>query len=381
MDKIITSNNSIVISHVVLQATPLCNLRCTYCYLSEESRATRARMPTVMPADAINYVINTDKAAKNLNILWHAGEPLAAGIQFYQEAIENIDRILPTRYSVVHTIQTNATLINESWCEFFKAYDFKIGISVDGPDFLHDKNRLTIKGNGTHIQVEKGIKLLKKHNISFSAIAVITAESLSYPDEIYNYFRTLGVSVLGMNIEEIESANLSSSAGEKHFFKNYEVFLARLFELQRLDKEPLFIREIDINLMNIKYGKGDVGNLLVKPFHMFNVDYQGNFSTFSPEMMGAPSTYGSFYLGNIYKDTLDEVLQSQKYKMIMKHIEFGVKKCKDTCAYFFLCGGGAPVNKLYENGGFDTTETLYCKSGVKIPVNVILPILLSSSDT
>jgi uncharacterized protein len=367
---------------LVFQPTPFCNLNCTYCYLPD--RKNKSRMSSKIPADTLSYLINAGIANNNMQVSWHAGEPLAAGIRFYQEAIRQMEDVLSnlqqkmnfpisTNYTISHSIQTNATLINDEWCLFFKEKHFSIGVSIDGPQFLNDKHRVFSTGKSSFDLTIRGINFLKHHEIPFHVISVISYESLDYPDEIYNFFESLGITYLGINVEEEEGINFSKIMRKENCLEKYHRFFTRLYERQQFGK--VAIREVEYMrsaILNLDKTRTEMNT----PFQIFSVDHLGNFSTFCPELIGIKhDKYGSFMLGNIYDTSIGDVISSERYTLMCKDIEEGIKACAKNCEYFFLCGGGAPGNKLYENGSFASTETFYCKTRIKIPVQVVLPNL------
>jgi len=115
---------------------------------------------------------------------------------------------------ICHSIQTNGTLINDGWCEFIKNHDIRIGLSIDGPELVHDAHRKDRRGQGTHARVMEGVRCLRKHGIDFHVIAVVTERSLDYPDEVFNFFLENGMHQIGFNIEEIEGTNASSTLSQ-----------------------------------------------------------------------------------------------------------------------------------------------------------------------
>ncbi len=361
------------ITFLVLQPTPFCNLRCKYCYLTEESRSTRKFMPINMVRDIIDFVVKSNFANNVLVIKWHAGEPMAAGLKFYQEAVDIISKVTKLyNIKAVHTIQTNATLINEDWANFFKDNKFVVGISLDGPENLHNLNRVSANGKGTFDLVMKKIQLLKKHQISFRIISVLSNTSLDDPDMFFDFFKKLGAHDIGLNIEETEGNNKSSSINNVEHLKKYAKFFSRILQLQK--GTNVIFREINERKEAIINGSEYMEGITSKPFFMLNVDYLGNFSTFCPELLDIKfkGAYSDFILGNIYEHSISEVISSQKFQNIYNNIQKGIKLCKETCSYFSLCGGGSPVNKLCENGDFNSGSTFFCKTKIQIPVNILL---------
>ena len=109
------------------------------------------------------------------------------------------------------------------------------------------------------------------------------------------------------------------------------------------------------------------------PLAIISVDCHGNFSTFSPELLGLTSPdYGDFAFGNVMTDSFDSILATPKFLAVAHDIDAGIQRCRETCEYFSYCGGGAPVNKYFENGSFNSTETMFCRLSKQAVLNVVL---------
>ena len=372
------------ISLLVLQPSPFCNINCDYCYLP--NRTSKKRMPLEIVAVTIEKVFAADLVLGPLTVIWHAGEPLAVPVSYYEQAFDEIRRKAPAGAVVCHCMQSNGTLINEEWCRFINDHNVSIGLSIDGPADIHDAHRKTRSGRGSHRAAMEGLRRLQSHGIPFHVISVITQESLGRAKDIYNFFNDLGVSQLGFNIEEIEGENTKSSLSSSgRMVESVEAFMATIFQLQKEDGGGMRIREFDAALAKIQSQKSLRSfdfphfNEQVRPFGILNVDCDGNYSTYSPELLGMNlSPYGSFSFGNILQDDFVEAVESPKFRSVFADIQSGINLCKDTCAYYGYCGGGAPANKYYENGSFATTETIFCKYSVKLPLEIVLNDLESS---
>ena len=185
---------------VVLQPTPFCNIDCQYCYLPD--RSNTKRMPIEVIRRVASEVLSSNLIEAPFVFLWHLGEPLAVPPSFYEEAFSEIAQINEEyKREYVHSFQTNATLLNEQWVDLVKRHRIRLGISVDGPAFIHDRQRLTRKGNGTYSAVISGIKLLQMANVPFGVITVLTDFSLDYPDELFQFFLENGINDVGFNIQ------------------------------------------------------------------------------------------------------------------------------------------------------------------------------------
>jgi uncharacterized protein len=349
---------------VVIQPTPFCNIDCRYCYLPD--RLNKNQISDQVLYKIFNEVFASNEITGRIHFVWHAGEPLTLPVAFYERAFA-IAKEVNAQYNrdYFHGFQTNATLINDAWAEFFIAHDVKVGVSLDGPDFLHDRNRVMRSGNGTHTKVMQGIRILQKHQIDFSTICVLTNFSLDYPDEIYRFFVDHGIDYVGFNIDEQEGTNKQSSYGQDGVQERYKWFLKRFLELTNTDQGKLVVREFAWFVPLIISGDSTVfapDNSPSTPLKLLTFDYQGNYSTFDPELAGAASDrFENFRMGNILENPLDSIIHNHVYQQVNAEIQSGVHMCEQTCKYWVICGGGFPSNKYFEHGRFDVTETIACR--------------------
>ena len=361
---------------LVIQPTTFCNLNCDYCYLPD--RHLKHKFPLELLEPIFNNLFSSPYVREDFTIVWHAGEPLTMPIKFYEAAFEKINQLSlqhnVNNYSISHSIQTNATVITQAWCDFFKKYPIKIGVSLDGPAFLHDKNRKTRTGLGTHASTMRGIALLQKNQIHFNIIAVLTKESLDYPDEIFQFFQDHGITRVGFNVEETEGIHQQSSleSTETDIETKYRQFMQRFYDLTRHSQPRMTVREFERVQRHIRRGS-DISRGQATPYTIINIDYQGNFMTFSPELLSLETPdYGQFIIGNVLTDSFESALEKEQFKRIQDDIQAGVDACRQTCEYFDLCGGGAPANKYFENGSFRSTETLHCRYTQKALIDMML---------
>ena len=362
---------------LILQPTPFCNIACDYCYLPD--RDSKARMSLATVRAAARRLREDGLLGAQLTVVWHAGEPLAMPVAFYVEAFAVIAAEIGAHCEVSHAIQTNATLIDDAWCALFKAHGVRIGVSVDGPAELHDRHRRTRTGKGTFEAVLRGMARLRAHGIAFHAIAVVTAATFAHVDAFVDFFEAQGVHDLGCNFDEAEGLHLRSSlAGQE---AAHAAFVEPLLERSIASEGRLRVREIATALQLVKAplpmwtwrGEAFPDNAQVLPFALVTVAHNGDFTTFSPELLGQPSAaFGNFVLGNVEREGYVEAAQSMRFARLWQAIMQGTRACAQTCAHFGYCGGGAPANKLYENGDLASTETLYCRTMVKRPFDAVL---------
>ena len=306
-----------------------------------------------------------------VSIIWHAGEPTVVRRERYAEYFSAINDVLGDAHEVVHHFQTNGTLIDDKWCQFIKEHNIAVGVSIDGPDYIHDRSRKSWSGRGTLDKTLRGIAALHRHSVEFHTISVIGEPSLDYAKEIYEFLVSLKPCLLAFNVEEQEGIHETSSLTNRS--DRVERFFQELYDVAREHAFDPPVREFENACGSIATGGGSEFNTQIFPYRILTVSVDGLFTTFSPELLGMTSkAFGSLEIGNIKTDSLRVALQSPKYEQLFSAIYSGVKRCEETCEYFEVCGGGAPANKLFETGSFDVAETRFCEQSVKIPVRIVL---------
>jgi uncharacterized protein len=357
---------------LVIQPTPFCNLDCSYCYLPDRSNKRKMTLETL--EKTFNWVFSSGLVRQPFTLLWHAGEPMVLPASFYEQATLALEPCNVSRFEVTQSFQTNATLVNDAWCEFIRRRSIQVGVSVDGPDFLNDRHRVTRKGGGTLENVLRGMRMLRDHHIPFDVITVLTSTSLDYPDELFDFYIEHAVTSVAFNVEEIEGPHVTSSLSGSGIEPRFRQFYSRFMDLALASDPPFRVREFDSAYNSISHHQQpDTRTQECRPFAILNVDYEGNFSTYSPELLGLTSPrHGSFALGNVARDTLESVLAIPRFVVLDDEIRRGVDMCQETCRYFPFCGGGPPGNKFFENGDFATTETLSCRLHKKATFDVAL---------
>ncbi len=377
---------------LVLQPTPYCNLDCDYCYLP--SRDDRSRLSLDILDAALERVLESPYFGGPFTLLWHAGEPLTVPLAFYDAATARIHAALERHGLPLHTVQqslqTNGLTINEAWCDCFTRNNIHVGVSVDGPAFLHDVHRRTRTGRPSHAAVMRGIGWLQRRGVPFNVIAVLTADGLDHADALYDFFTESGITEVGLNMEETEGENQRSSlervpessetsesadvsSGAASTEARYRRFMERVWQRTMAEPGRLNLREFDgitsLACSNERLSQTDMNT----PFVIVNVDARGNVSSFDPELLAVHTErFGDFVFGNVLRDRLVDLAADAKFQAVQAEIAAGVDACRSSCAYFGLCGGGAGSNKYWEHGRFDGTETQHCRYRIQLVADVVL---------
>jgi uncharacterized protein len=361
---------------LVVQPTPFCNIDCRYCYLPD--RTNKAVVAEATLANLFSQVFASGWVEGGVTVVWHAGEPMVLSIDFYRRAFRLIDRLKPAEMSLTHSFQTNGTLIDDSWCDFFAAEQISVGVSIDGPQRLHDINRRSRSGQGTFERTIAGIRRLRGHGVPFHVISVLSPESLAAPREMFEFYVAEGIDRICFNVEESEGDHVSRSFGQAGIADCYYQFLREFWRLAAALSDKIdFIREIDEATHQVlRPAEAAFVNQLVEPFAITSMDWSGNLATFSPELLGLKNaSYDDFIIGNINRDRLTDLPQRPVLARMLADINAGVELCRQRCEYFSVCGGGEPVNKLAENGTFVSAETTYCRMSKMRATDLVLDLL------
>ena len=178
--------------HLLVKPTgAICNLDCKYCFfLSKEMLypGSRFRMADELLETYIRQLLESHRVPE-VTIAWQGGEPTLMGLDFFKRSVELAEKYKKPGQRISHTMQTNGTKLDDEWCAFFKANDFLIGLSVDGPKEIHDTYRVNKGGAGSFDQVMRGWEYLRKHRVEYNILCTVHAANADYPLEVYRFFR------------------------------------------------------------------------------------------------------------------------------------------------------------------------------------------------
>jgi uncharacterized protein len=178
--------------HVLAKPTgATCNLNCAYCFFLNKELlypGSRFRMGDEVLENYIRQLIESHRT-NQVTVAWQGGEPTLMGLDFYRRAIELQEKYRRPGMTFENTMQTNGTLLNDEWCEFFHENDFLVGISIDGPRELHDAYRVDKSGRPTFNRVMRGLRLLQKHGVEYNILVTVNRVNANHPLEVYRFLR------------------------------------------------------------------------------------------------------------------------------------------------------------------------------------------------
>jgi uncharacterized protein len=324
---------------------PVCNLDCTYCYYLDKSKMFGSDKVFRMGEDILETYIRQHIDATTgpiISFSWHGGEPLLAGLDFYRKAVALQKKFNGSGKRIINGIQTNGTLLSEAWCSFFADGEFLVGISMDGPEALHNRFRRARDGAPTFKRVMQGYDLLVMHGVDPEILCVVDAGNVKYPLEIYRFFRQLGTPFITFIplVEKLDGIPVKASS-RSVTAEAFGSFLCTVFD---------------------EWLKKDIGKVKVQIFEealrrAFKQEH--TLCIFKPVCGGVPVVEhnGDFFscdhfvtrehrLGNIQDFPLEDFLDSDK------QVAFGQAKlntlpryCID-CEVRDMCNGECPKNRF-----------------------------------
>jgi uncharacterized protein len=180
---------------------PLCNLDCDYCFYLEKEQLYPPREKFRMADDVLRAYVQRYIAAQDtpeVEFTWQGGEPTLLGLDFFRRALD-LQQQYGQGKTIRNSLQTNGTLLDDEWCAFLAQHQFTVGLSLDGPQAIHDAHRPDKQGRSSHAQVMRGLRLLAQYGVQFNVLVTVTRDSTAHALEIYRFLKAEGVRFIQFN--------------------------------------------------------------------------------------------------------------------------------------------------------------------------------------
>ncbi|NMB63928.1 MAG: anaerobic sulfatase maturase [Spirochaetes bacterium] len=178
------------LSFLVKPVSYHCNLACNYCFYKRVVDLYPGSLQ-IMPFDVAETLIKAAIGTGSTYILfcWQGGEPTLAGLEFFKEIVTVQNRLKTDVQIIENSLQTNGILLNEEWCEFLSRNNVLVGISLDGPEVIHDTYRRDYAGHGTFEKVMHAIALMNEYAVQYNILTLVTNANVTHARELYAFFR------------------------------------------------------------------------------------------------------------------------------------------------------------------------------------------------
>ncbi|GEM_PF-397090 len=337
---------------VIIKPTVSCNLACTYCYEGDPP-------PTkVMSSDTLEHLTEQAVAhvgsSRPLHFLWHGGEPLLAGLEFYRRAIVIQDR-LKGDVKISNSMQTNGTLLTEEMAGFFQQYGFTLGFSLDGDQQLHDRYRPAKGSRPSFDDVMRGMAIAREHKIGGTgAIAVLSRATLPYIADIYAFFKRTGIN---LQVNPLIESGRGCRDDLVMDPSDYGRAMVQLFDRWVSDSEP--------PLISVEPLEEAIGSMALGRTRSCTYGGSCRTSYVAIDSMGAiyPCSRfngDSFRLGHVEEGGLEAALSSVVQQQLLQRQAETLPGC-EQCEYTPVCNGGCMHNAFAVTGNIMERDP-YCNS-------------------
>lgn len=339
--------------HVLSKPTgAICNLDCSYCFFLDKEEfypGSKFRMTDEILEIYIRQLIEAHKTPE-VTVAWQGGEPTLMGVDFFRKAITYQEKYRKPGMAFENTLQTNGTLLDDEWCEFFKENNYLIGLSLDGPRELHDANRVDKKGSPTFDRVMRGLRLLQKHGVEYNILTTVNRINAAHPLEVYRFLRdevkTTWIQFIPV-VERInedgktlyqQGATVSENSVLPEQFGN---FLTKIFdEWVRKDVGKIFVQTFEAAVRS--WLNMPTGMCFFSPTCGSGVALEHNGDLYSCDHFVEPD----YLLGNIQEHSMAELVGSDRqFKFGQDKLNTLPKYCQQ-CEVRFACHGECPKHRF-----------------------------------
>jgi uncharacterized protein len=319
-----------------------CNLACEYCYYLDKKDlypgGSFAMSDSLLEAFTRQYI--ESQPGPDIQFAWQGGEPTLAGLDFYRRALALQEKYRKPGMRILNAIQTNGTRLDPHWCSLFKQHNFLVGISLDGPQEIHDQYRQDKAGKSSFTRVMRGLNLLKEHAVEFNILACISAANIEHPLETYRFLRDR---VKAQYIQFIPILEYSSDGSIEPYAisaEQYGRFMISVFdEWVRRDVGTVFVQLFDTTLANQVGAPGGLCVFQKTCGLALILEHNGDLYSCDHYVDSA------HLLGNILEIPLAQLVRSQR------QTAFGQDKfdhlppdCRE-CELLRYCWGGCPKHR------------------------------------
>jgi uncharacterized protein len=336
--------------HVMAKPTGArCNLNCAYCFFLKKDRLYPGSMFRMSDETMERYIRQTIEAHRvpQVTIAWQGGEPTLMGLDFFHRAMTVEQKYLKPGMRIENTLQTNGVLLDEGWCRFLHRNRFLVGLSLDGPRFLHDAYRRDMTGKSVFDKVVRAARLMQRHKVEFNILCTINAANSRHPIEVYRFFRDELKAPYLQFIPIVERVNdtgdqTGTEISERSVLpEQYGKFLIAIFdEWIRRDVGRMFVQFFDGVLASYLWGRSTLCNL--GPICGEGVALEHNGDVYSCDHFVEPS----HLLGNIGEMHLAELVSSEAQWRFGAAKSEGLPRYCRKCPYLFTCYGECPKNRV-----------------------------------
>jgi uncharacterized protein len=356
-------------SLLVKPASADCNLACTYCFYLPKAAlypsSSRHRMSEATLKRLISTYLATDQNTYSFG--WQGGEPTLMGVEFFRKVVELQSRYGRPGSIVSNGLQTNATMISDELAGLLAEYRFLLGVSLDGPEEIHNTYRKNRKGVGSFTRVVEGIEHLNKHRVEFNILVAVNSANVGMAGRIYRFLLDLGIRY-HQYIPIVEFDELGRPLPFSIDGLQWGAFLRELFEAWYPDAGRVSIRLFDAILSYLVDGSRILCTMGGDCRQYFLVEHNGD--VYPCDFFATPE----LLLGNIVETDWNTLMASPRYEAFGRQKSQWNEACED-CPVLDLCMGDCLKHRFYGAPGarHDPRRLSWLCSGQKLFYESCLP--------
>lgn len=340
---------------LIKPASSACNMACSYCFYRDVSQHREHSFEGMLTIPQMEQVILAamEFAEGSCTFAFQGGEPTLAGLDFFRQVIRLQNRLCKPGVRIFNAIQTNGLCMDEEWAAFLAENHFLVGLSLDGPADLHDRNRIDHQCRGTAQRVLNTARLFDQHHVEYNILCVVTGENAKNIGEIYDFYRKNGFEYLQF-IPCLDP--MDQARGKEHYHLSsqaYGEFLIRIFDLWYEDLKKgryVSIRHID-NWIGILLGqRPEACSMNGRCSIQFVVE--GDGSVYPCDFY----VTDEWKLGNVASDSFASMLNSPKAHQFIRDSMVLPEECR-VCPILRLCRNGCRRDRMESHG-----KTCFCEA-------------------
>ncbi|MCD5002370.1 SPASM domain-containing protein [Enterococcus saccharolyticus] len=326
------------ISVLIKPASSLCNLRCKYCFYADVSSLREVQSFGKMKKDVVKKMIENIYAdledGDKLTLAFQGGEPTLAGLNYFKYIV-NVISEQEKKVRVYYSIQTNGTIINHKWCQFFKENNFLVGLSIDGHPLYHDLHRVNHKGKGTFQRIIETKNLFDEYSIDYNIMCVLTAPLSEEPEKVFQFIKEQNIKYIQFIpcLDELHTQIKSNFAlTPKQFAKFYQNII-HLWLTELRNGKYISIKLFD-DLINLLVNRqitscGILGNCQIQ----YVIEADGSVYPCDFYVLD------EYRMGHIQEKTLKELFEQDISQNFLCEKEEMSSECS-VCPFVNICRGG-----------------------------------------
>ncbi len=350
--------------HLLAKPTgAVCNLSCKYCFFLSKKNlypGSSFRMSDELLETYIRQYIEAQQVPQ-ATIAWQGGEPTLMGLDFFRRSILYLEKYKRPGMVIQNTMQTNGTLLDDEWCEFFRQNNFLIGLSLDGPKRLHNAYRVDKAGKPTFDKVMRAASLLRKHKVDFNILTTVHAANGDFPLDVYHFLRDEVKANFIQFIPIVERDNDTGfQEGDRATDRSvkaeqYGRFLTDIFdEWVRKDVGRIFVQIFDVALAAWTGVPPGICAFSQTCGTAMAMEHNGDM--YSCDHFVEPK----YFLGNIKERNMANLASSEKQRRFGQNKLDMLPKYCQKCEVGFVCNGECPKNRFIKTPDGDPGLNYLC---------------------